>query len=153
VSSRIAGRDSGPASDQPVYLSRRKLAGAQRRISREAELESILATKGHRIVYPEEISFEDQVRLFNSHKTFTGCIGSAFHSVLFAREDTNVSTVVFARETVGVNYLMIDKIKSTSATYIKCLEDDESSAKESTFRDQVLDIDVALFHLRLMGIL
>jgi capsular polysaccharide biosynthesis protein len=139
-------------SDQPVYLSRRQLPPTLRRIHGEDRLEAMLSAAGARIVSPEKMAFEEQVVLFNSHRTFIGSIGSAFHSILFGPEDGTITTVVLHPPSVRSSYLLIDQVKNVQAHYVNCLQGMLPPVKESP-HDLVIDFDVALPVLRQLGIL
>src|SRR4051794_7479697 len=85
VAARIAERDGGPGtSHQPVYLSRRLLAGRFRQLAGERELEDLLIENGFLIAHPQAMAFEDQVRMFNRHADIFSVDGTAAHNVLFA---------------------------------------------------------------------
>ena len=71
-------------SEQPLYLSRRRLTSRQRPVVGEPELEELLRDNGFAIAYPETMTIEDQVRLINSHADIFSSLGSAAHSILFA---------------------------------------------------------------------
>ena len=85
----------------------------------EQELEEALAERGVRIVSPEKLSFDDQVRLFNEHHTFIGLLGSAFHSLLYALPGRALRTVVIGSARGSYpNYFMIDHLKGIEASYV-----------------------------------
>jgi capsular polysaccharide biosynthesis protein len=149
VSSRICG--TTPArTDQPVYLSRTRLPDLHRKIVGEDQLEHVLDRAGVRIAFPEQMVFDEQVRLFNSHKTFIGCIGSGFHSLLFALPGT-ARTVVLSDREINANYRIVDQLQQLEADYINCLVVDRASRKKDL--DRVLDLDVAVHCLRELNIL
>lgn len=69
---------------RPAYLSKARLPAGMIRMANEAELDAALAARGVDIVYPEELAFADQVRLFATRRTIMGTAGSALHTALFA---------------------------------------------------------------------
>jgi SAM-dependent methyltransferase len=106
-------------TDQPVYFSRRRLSEARSRVDNEEALEAFLARRGVKIVSPETLSFDDQVRLVNTHSTFIGCIGSAFHTLLYALPGRTVRTIAVTTGSASFhNYLMIDALKQIRARYL-----------------------------------
>jgi hypothetical protein len=126
VTERVGASICGPtgaSSDQPVYLSRSRLSTHKQRYSGEEALDDVLRRRGVEVVAPELLSFEDQVRLFNRHSTFIGCIGSAFHSLMFARPEQALRTVVIDRAISPhfANFFMIDLLKQIDANYV-CIE-------------------------------
>ena len=151
VAQRICGDPPARRSEQPVYISRRRLPELHRKIVREDRLERELAAAGVRIVCPEQMPFDDQVRLFVSHRIFIGSIGSGFHSLLFAPRDGTSRTIVFCDHRVNANYRIVDELQHIEADYINCLYIDPTSRK--TDPDRILDVDMALHHLVRLGIL
>jgi len=117
--------DTRRDTEQPVYLSRRLTRQQQGRPNREEqELEEALRRRGARVVAPETLPYEDQVRLFNRHSLFIGPIGSAFHSLLYALPGKALRTVVLG-DTVSYydpgyypDYFMVDSLKGIRSTYI-----------------------------------
>jgi capsular polysaccharide biosynthesis protein len=71
--------------DGLVYISKQKLTGGVRGIVNEAEFAECLRGHGAMIVFPEDLSFSDQIALWaNASGTVTGFAGSAFHVAAFA---------------------------------------------------------------------
>jgi capsular polysaccharide biosynthesis protein len=121
VATQICSAEKSHRSDQPVYLSRRLIADRQStRAVSEEKIEEMLTARGVRIVSPETLSYEDQVRLFNEHSTFIGRIGSAFHTILYSLGDTPLRTVCIGQAPVGSysNHFMIDRLKGMNAAYL-----------------------------------
>jgi capsular polysaccharide biosynthesis protein len=112
---------NGEWTNQPVYLSRRLLAAPKRRSPGEDVLEEVLQRRGVRVVSPETMSYEDQVRMVNSHELFIGCIGSAFHSLMYALPGRRLRTIVMTNKLLKkrtASYFMIDLLKGIDATYL-----------------------------------
>jgi capsular polysaccharide biosynthesis protein len=151
VAQRICGNRPSERSDQPVYISRRQLPELHRKIVTEDRLEIALVRAGVRVVCPEHMAFEDQINLFLSHRIFIGCIGSGFHSLLFAARDGTSKTIVLCDPKINANYRIIDELQQIDADYINCLSVDPTSRKIDP--DRILDLDVALHQLRRIGIL
>lgn len=108
-------------STQPVYLARTGIT-CGRTIRGEAELVQLLQTRGFLIVYPEQLTLEEQVRLYNAHSDFYGCWGSAFHSTLFCVEPGALTTHVFCDGTPNLNYLLFDSLVGNESNYVRALE-------------------------------
>ena len=72
------GGDAVPDST-PVYLSRSRLHGDYRLTLGEAALEERLRRRGVRIIHPQELSLEEQVRSVANAATVIGLAGSALH--------------------------------------------------------------------------
>jgi hypothetical protein len=107
-------------SKQPVFLSRSRFGG-HRNVQNQAELESALARKGFLIVYPEELSLAEQIMLFNQHRHFWGCWGSAFHSAILSRSPGSLATHVICHCAPNANFLMFDSILGNDANYVESM--------------------------------
>ena len=68
---------------RPVYSSRTRLRYSERTILGEEAVGQYCRSRGFLVVHPERMSLRNQVQLFNTHETFVGVLGSAFHSTLF----------------------------------------------------------------------
>lgn len=73
-----------PLSDQPVFLSRSRLKGGVSKLVNEEEFCHRLDREGVEIVYPEMLSFDEQIGLFRGRRFVTGLAGSAMHTSVFA---------------------------------------------------------------------
>lgn len=118
---RSAGCTATRRSDQPVYLSRSKVA--ERRAKRQVDetaLEKLLEGAGVAVVSPETLPFEEQIGLFNRHSTFIGRIGSALHSVLYALPGERLRTAVISNKASAFfgAFFLIDELKSIDAHYL-----------------------------------
>jgi hypothetical protein len=118
VVTRIAG-DCGRA-DQPVYLSRRLLTSRQRPIVGEAELEDVLRENGFLVAHPETMTFADQVRLVNRHAHVFSSVGSAAHSILFARQRPELHLLTTPEHT-SANYFLCSALAEAPTTFVDCL--------------------------------
>jgi len=111
--------ECGERVSQPVYLSRRLLSSQSRQIVGEFELEEILRENGFHIAYPETMSFEDQVRLFNRHADIFTDTGSAAYNMLFA---FNQPTLHFLTSDVPrQDYFLLPAVCDCPAAYCNCL--------------------------------
>jgi len=108
-------------TEQPLYLSRR-LIGEHRRLTKgESELEDFLIGKGVNVQHFQFLTFEEQIRLINRHKTIIGAIGSAMHNILFDLS-LNKQVVYLCTPLINSNFFIIDVLKKTKASYLNCLE-------------------------------
>ena len=149
VAEEICGNSCEP-SEQPVYLTRSRLTAHKQRNEGEGAFDAILAERGVKVVAPETLSFEDQVRLVNRHSTFIGCVGSAFHSLLFAAAGRRLRTVVIGHSVNPhyATYVMFDLLKRIEAHYVYV------PPLERTRRDKgPLDVDSAKAWLEALGVI
>lgn len=72
-------------SDRKIYLSRR--ASTWRLLTNELDVASLLHDHGFEIVFPQDLTFEQQVRLFQESAAIVGANGSAWINLIFARPD------------------------------------------------------------------
>ena len=109
--------------DANVYLSRSRLPiGRYAKILREKDIEKELMRKGVKVVYPEQLSFGDQIHLFEVARCVGGCIGSAFHTMLCA-DFSGIELRYFckANQIPNVNYFNADAICGVEGRYYECL--------------------------------
>jgi hypothetical protein len=118
AASRVAS-DVTP-SEQPLYLSRRRLTSRQRPVVGEAELEDLLREHGFAIAYPETMSIEDQVRLINSHSDIFSSLGSAAHNILFALGKPRLHLLA-NRDDIPANYFLCSALAEAPTTFVNCL--------------------------------
>jgi hypothetical protein len=123
VAERLLGGTLKSKSDRPVYLSRSRLTGSAtgRVIRNEVDLETFLSSYGVLVCYPEMMSLDDQVRLFNNYSTFIGCWGSAFHNMIFCLQVCGVRIHVLSGWRINPNYFLFDAILGLESHYINCL--------------------------------
>lgn len=62
-------------------------------MTNETELHSILETKGFRIVFPEQLSFTEQVSLLKGAELVAGNMGAAFSNLAFSPKEVKVLTL------------------------------------------------------------
>lgn len=68
-----------------IYLSRKNIS--VRSILNEDELEASLVEQGFKVIYPEELSFLEQVNIFSNAKVIISSSGSALTNVVFCNQD------------------------------------------------------------------
>ena len=115
VAKRLAG-DTTP-SEQPLYLSRRRLPPSQRTIVGEGDLEEVLRANGFRIAYTETMTFEDQVRLVNEHADIFSNAGSAAHNVLFALHEPRLHLLTNGRDLLAGLLSVFDHRRGVDKLY------------------------------------
>jgi capsular polysaccharide biosynthesis protein len=68
---------------QPIYFSKTRLSAGVGTFVNEIEFETVLKRKGVKVIYPETLSFREQVQLIARHRTITGTAGSFLHTSIF----------------------------------------------------------------------
>jgi capsular polysaccharide biosynthesis protein len=77
--------------NERVYLARQ--SWRRRKLLNHAEVEDVARARGFCVVYPEELDFQDQVRLLRDAQFVLGPDGSAFYLAFFAQPGTRVCTL------------------------------------------------------------
>lgn len=73
-----------------IYLARK---GA-RSLKNSDEIINVMQKEGFEIVYPESLTFQEQVQLFNSSALIVGPAGAAFSNIIFCRPGTKILSFV-----------------------------------------------------------
>ena len=152
VGAAFRTRRNTDSSAAPVFFSRTKLS-LVRKIQGELELEDSLAAQGVRVIYPEELSLEEQVYLFGSHKTFIGCWGSAFHGLCLGQSHEKITTHIFCTGTPPANYLMFDALLGNSANYVQAMSAKQIKYQGNLIDEYTIDVEAALNYLQSAGCL
>lgn len=105
---------------RPVYLSRSKLSKGVRKTQGEMPIEDYCRQQGFRIVYPEHMSFLEQVKMVNENDAFVGFAGSAFHSLILRFTDRPVKCLYMYDHRQHVTINLIDEIMGTTSKYVNC---------------------------------
>lgn len=117
---------------RPVYLSRNRLKAANLRYRNEELVEKYCRESGWRIIYPERLSLRDQAIIANKHAVFAGCIGSAFHTLLFRYVDPPFKCLYLGMDKTYPNYKMMDQLIGSKSKYVACVfrNDDDALARD-----------------------
>ena len=110
-------RRTSPAdhSKQLVYFSKTKMTSAVGTIVNELEVETVLRTAGVRIIFPERLSFEDQIALMSNHDKIIGTSGSFLHTSIFC--PPRDITCLNVTSQINTNYSIIDALTGNAAAY------------------------------------
>lgn len=99
-----------------IYLSRTKLVSDHAEFGERA-IERVFKKQGYKIIYPERLSFEQQVGLLWHAQEVAGTMGSISHNFVFCRPDAKVSIIRKAWYTNDFQYVL-NQEAGISATYI-----------------------------------
>ncbi|WP_244447745.1 glycosyltransferase family 61 protein [Methylobacterium oryzae] len=101
VLDRLASRgvDLRP-SGRKIVLSRRGFA--QRQLLNEAEIIEVLTRQGFEVVYPETLSFVDQVKIYHTADTIVGSASSALTNCIFCNHQAQVIALI--HENLSFNF-------------------------------------------------
>lgn len=102
---------------KPVYLSKSRLSSGVQGIVNEVELESSLMEIGVEIVHPQELSFNDQILLFNQRKIIISPLSSAIHSSIFCVKKPKILAICQVNS-INSNFLLIDAASGVNVDYL-----------------------------------
>ncbi|MGI9254445.1 MAG: glycosyltransferase 61 family protein, partial [Thermomicrobiales bacterium] len=113
-------------TDQPLYLGRSQLTPHKRQImTREALLDEFLHDQGFRVIHPETLPLEEQIRLINLHRIITGPTGSAFHLTFFSRQRPELH--LLSNRSFINNYAMSADFTQSPSVFAHFAKPDERS--------------------------
>ncbi|MFH6786500.1 MULTISPECIES: glycosyltransferase family 61 protein [Methylobacterium] len=104
------------AESRPVYLSKARLSDYVQRVENEDAMAEALSRAGIDIVYPETLTFDEQIRLLAQRRTIIASQGSALHTALFAPPGRSM-IVLSPSPHVNATYLLIDAVKGHRSRY------------------------------------
>ena len=82
LGARALARSNLPVGPEKIYVSRNRTP--QRRLRNEDEIAGVLTRLGYEIVYPEELSFDEQIARFSGARYVVGNLGAALTNLVFA---------------------------------------------------------------------
>lgn len=95
-------RTQGPAKRR-IWISRKQqLKVGQRRLLNEHEIETLFLEHGFEAVYPESLSFLEQIELFSQAEMIVGPGGSALMNIVFA--PAGAKTLILTKNHPQVNF-------------------------------------------------
>ncbi len=127
--SLLDGHDLTP-NPRPIWFSKTKLSVGVQGLVNEADLTSKLSGRGVEIIYPEELSIVDQVKLYATRPVIMGTVGSAFHTSALWPSGAKLLCVKLYGD-VNSNYAITDFSNRNDVHYI---EAEVRPASESSVR-------------------
>lgn len=109
-----------PSSSVPVYLSRAKLKDQISMYKGQEEVDDFCRDQGFRVIFPETLSLEEQIAIFNQHDTFIGFFGSAFHTLMLRWRETSAMNIFLGPENPNPTYFYIDQLMGNTTHHINC---------------------------------
>lgn len=83
----------------------------------EERLERYFGSKGYQVLYPEKMTFEEQLNVLINCDSFASTIGSCSHNILFLQDHTKVILIPRANYLTGYQ-LTVDQVHELDITYI-----------------------------------
>ncbi len=104
-----------------IYISR---AGTSyRKVINESQVIDMLIDKGFLVVYPEKLSFEEQVRLFAAAEIVVGLTGAAFNNMMFMHSGCLVVEFRMENDNANLHYFSYASAHELPYYYISCKGD------------------------------
>jgi capsular polysaccharide biosynthesis protein len=115
LGSRITAGSDSPLLTDKVWLSRSSLRKGG--VAGEKKFEETLANEGFTIIHPEKLPLAQQIKVFENASVVAGFVGSAFHTLLLAR-NKGAKLLHFSREKhINNNYLLCAKASGFKAEF------------------------------------
>lgn len=115
ISGRICPDAHLASDDRPIYYSKSQLASAVGVIVNEEEIDEVMYSEGVDVIFPERLSFSDQIKLMTCRKNIMGSAGSFLHTSLFC-PGRNITCLNVSSQ-INSNFSIIDKLSENFATY------------------------------------
>lgn len=110
----ILGSNCCKITEQPLYFSRSLVE--KRAIANENKLENLLLANDFKVVHPQNLSLEEQIRVINQHKYILGFSGSAMHNVVFSTSSKVMIHITM--NDINSNYFLTDQCFDASSTFV-----------------------------------
>lgn len=125
-----------PVENDKVYMSRTKMPQHKRWTVGEDKVEEGLREGGWTIIYPEEMTLEQQLAHISGARVLSGCIGSAFHNLMLSPKQPEQIVYLTNREVdTNPNYALHDRILGNDSAYFDCQNCLNRSLGNNEFRD------------------
>lgn len=105
-----------PAYDK-IYLSRVHFSKGKRELG-EKDIQEIFARNGYHIIYPEELSLEEQIWYYNNCKSMVTTNGTIAHNILFANDQAELIILNRFEQKENAHQRAINLIKNIKVIYI-----------------------------------
>lgn len=78
--------------NKKLFISRRNCSLI--RLTNQNEIEKIFKEYGYEVIYPEEMSFQDQLEIFSKAEFIAGASGAGFTNILFANRNAKIICIL-----------------------------------------------------------
>lgn len=101
---------------RPAWLSKTALTSGVSRFANEFLVEQVLEQAGVEIIYPESLTFTEQLRLFATRSIVMGTTGSAFHSAIFTPPPERL-ILIDQTDYKNSNFEMFDRLSGSRSEH------------------------------------
>lgn len=127
----LRGQEYNHILPKKIFIRRKSTS---RCLLNQDQIEKILISQGFSVVSPEELTFLEQVRLFNEAKVIVGPTGAAFANIIFCNPTAKVTILIADNPSMPYLYWpMLASVAGTDVTYV--LGRAEGDASEGVHRD------------------
>jgi capsular polysaccharide biosynthesis protein len=143
---RTFGDSSYTGNGERVYISR---AGARkRRVVNEAAVTELLTSSGFQVVYAEELTFEQQVRLCSKTRYLVSNHGAGLTNMLFMPEGASLLELRHQTDATNNCYFTLASAIGLNYFYQTCQPENDNQDPHSA--DLVVDLDALNVNLALL---
>lgn len=107
-----------------VYVSRRK--NKTRAVRNEPEVEAVMRHEGLAVMYPQDLSFRDQIALFSSAELVVAPHGAGLANLVWAERISRVIEI-FPASYVNDVYARLSRMMGAEYRYVVCKPDKDSA--------------------------
>ena len=102
---------------EKVYFSRTKIKDCLNRDHGECAIERVFRKKGYKIIYPETISFKEQLSILSQCQFFAATEGSVSHNAIFCKPGTEVA-IIRKCDLINQYQLIVNEVADLDVHYI-----------------------------------
>lgn len=117
VAGAALSKTSGDSVDKKIFLSRSQLKAFRNKEFNMDMLDEFFSKNGYQVVFPEQKTLSDLIRMIRNAETVATLSGSIQHNMLFAKD--HAKQIVLEKTAVTVDFVCdINRIKGFDTTYI-----------------------------------
>lgn len=106
-----------------IYLSR--LKASKRRIGNELDVEKMVKLYGYQVVYAEDLSFEEQIKIFSESSHIISPHGAGLSNIIWCNSGTNLIEI-FSFDNLHSCYATLALTRNMNYQYLNCIDDKNS---------------------------
>lgn len=125
------------APKRKIYLERKMTQ--LRSLNNSNEIRDFLVNEGFEIIYPNEFTFEEQIRLFSEASIVIGASGAAFSNIVFMQPNTHA--IIFSPKTNGANYYIFQPMADIAKVNLTHILTNNSSQNQSIHASASVNIE------------
>lgn len=112
-----------------------------KRIDNQEEVEETFVKFGYEIIYPEEMSFKEQLNIFSKANTIAGVSGSGLTNIIFSNENTKL-ICIYTKEIEISSYSNLAGILNRKCYYLDASKENNKNEGKYYYCKSNLIIDI-----------